>query len=164
MSYLFAKFSLWCNSKLDAGDLKQTMHRAVAYIRATTGRKDQFVDIAAQRTAIQRIAAVEELDVVAEHVETAPCEGLGALRHRPRLLAALALARTAGCPILVARLDCLSGDAAVIARLMAGDVRFLVAEFGTEVEPFMARLHQELPERMQELIHDLTRAALVPRD
>jgi DNA invertase Pin-like site-specific DNA recombinase len=50
--------------------------------------------------------------------------------ERPQLAEALATARQAKCPVLVAKLDRLSRDVAFIAGLMAQRVPFIVAGVG----------------------------------
>ncbi len=63
--------------------------------------------------------------------------GSDALDRRPQLAAALAAARSAKCPVLVAKLDRLSRDVAFISGLMAQRVPFIVAELGADADPFM---------------------------
>ena len=82
---------------------------------------------------------------------------------RPQLSAALATARQAKCPVLVAKLDRLSRDVAFIAALMAQRVPFIVAELGADADPFMFHLYAALAEKERRLISDRTRAALASR-
>ncbi|WP_342216120.1 hypothetical protein [Mesorhizobium sp. L-8-10] len=51
--------------------------------------------------------------------------------------AALAMARQAKCPVVVAKLDRLSRDVAFISGLMVQRVPFIVAELGADADPFM---------------------------
>jgi hypothetical protein len=51
------------------------------------------------------------------------------------LAAALALARKAKFPVVVAKLDRLSSDVHFISGLMAHLVQFIVAELGTDADP-----------------------------
>ena len=79
------------------------------------------------------------------------------------LAAALASARQAKCPVVVAKLDRLSRDVAFIAGLMAQRVPFIVAELGADADPFMLHLYAALAEKERRLISDRTRAALSSR-
>ena len=83
--------------------------------------------------------------------------------RRPQLAAALATARQAKCPVLVAKLDRLSRDVAFIAGLMAQRVPFIVAELGSDADPFMLHLYAALAEKERRQISERTRAALASR-
>ncbi len=85
------------------------------------------------------------------------------LERRPQLAAALAAARTARCPVVVAKLDRLSRDVAFISGLMAQRVPFIVAELGTDADPFMLHLYAALAEKERRLIGERTKAALSAR-
>ena len=76
------------------------------------------------------------------------------------MAAALASARLAKCPVVVAKLDRLSRDVAFIAGLMVQRVPFVVAELGADADPFMLHLYAALAEKERRLISDRTRAAL----
>ena len=84
------------------------------------------------------------------------------MRSRPQS-PALATARLAKCPVLVAKLDRLSRDVAFIAGLMAQRIPFIVAELGADPDPFMLHLYAALAEKARRLISDRTRAALASR-
>src|SRR5207344_1619718 len=86
-----------------------------------------------------------------------------ALDRRPQLAAALATARQAKCPVLVAKLDRLSRDVAFIAGLMAQRVPFIVAELGADADPFMLHLYAALAEKEGRQISERTRSALASR-
>ena len=90
-------------------------------------------------------------------------KGSDALDRRPQLAAALAAARLAKCPVVVAKLDRLSRDVAFIAGLMAQRVPFIVAELGIDADPFMLHLYAALAEKERRLIGERTRAALAGR-
>jgi DNA invertase Pin-like site-specific DNA recombinase len=82
---------------------------------------------------------------------------------RPQLAAALAIARSSECPILVAKLDRLSRDVAFISGLMAQRVPFIVAELGADADPFMLHLDAALAEKERRLISERTKSALAAR-
>ena len=81
----------------------------------------------------------------------------------PQLAAALAAARSAKCPVVVAKLDRLSRDVAFIAGLMVQKVPFIVAELGIDADPFMLHLYAALAEKERRLISERTRSALAAR-
>jgi DNA invertase Pin-like site-specific DNA recombinase len=140
------------------------MSPAVAYYRVSTARQGKSgLGIEAQKAAIQRFAEVEGIDVIAEHVEVETGKGADALERRPELAAALIQARKAKCPVLVAKLDRLSRDVHFISGLMAHRVPFIVAELGTDADPFMLHLYAALAEKERALISQRTRAALAAK-
>jgi DNA invertase Pin-like site-specific DNA recombinase len=140
------------------------MTAAVAYYRVSTSRQGKSVlGIEAQKAAIQRFAEAEGVEVIAEHVEVETGKGADALDRRPELAAALAQARKAKCPVLVAKLDRLSRDVHFISRLMAHRVPFVVAELGADADPFMLHLYAALAEKERALISARTKAALAAK-
>jgi DNA invertase Pin-like site-specific DNA recombinase len=140
------------------------MKRAVAYYRVSTARQGRSgLGIEAQRTAVERFAEAEGIALIAEHVGIETGKGSDALDRRPQLAAALALARSSKCPVLVAKLDRLSRDVAFISGLMAQRVPFIVAELGADADPFMLHLYVALPEKERRLISERTKLALAAR-
>jgi DNA invertase Pin-like site-specific DNA recombinase len=140
------------------------MTSAVAYCRVSTTRQGKSgLGIEAQRAAVQRFAAAEGIEIIAEHVEIETGKGVDALDRRPQLAAALAQARKQKCPILVAKLDRLSRDVHFISGLMAHRVPFIVAELGSDADPFMLHLYAALAEKERALISQRTRAALAAK-
>jgi DNA invertase Pin-like site-specific DNA recombinase len=140
------------------------MRSAVSYLRVSTasqGRSGLGID--AQRDAIVRFAETEGFAIVAEHVEIETAKGADALDRRPILRGALAQARKAKCPVLVAKLDRLSRDVAFIANLMVQRVPFIVTELGADADPFMLHIYAALAEKERALIAARTRAALAQR-
>jgi DNA invertase Pin-like site-specific DNA recombinase len=140
------------------------MRPVVSYIRVSTGKQGKSgLGIEAQRTAIARFAAAEGLDVLSEFLEVESGKGSDALDRRPRLSEALAKARKAKAPVVVAKLCRLSRDVAFISGLMARRVPFIVAELGAEADPFMLHIYAVLAEKERALIADRTRAALAQK-
>src|SRR5207302_6519730 len=119
--------------------------------------------LAAQREALARFAAAEDLNIVAEYVEVETGKGSDALHRRPELAAALADARRLRCPVIVAKLDRLSRDVHFISGLMAHKVAFIVAELGADADPFMLHLYAALAEKERQLISQRTRDALAAK-
>jgi DNA invertase Pin-like site-specific DNA recombinase len=101
--------------------------------------------------------------IAAEYIETESGTGADALDRRPQLAAALAAARSAKCPVIVAKLDRLSRDVAFVSGLMAQRVPFVVAELGADADPFMLHLYAALAEKERRLISERTRSALAAK-
>lgn len=138
-----------------------TDRRAIAYIRVSTSKQGASgLGVEAQRAAIARFAEAEGFEILGEHVEVETGKGADALDRRPVLAAALAEARKARVPVLVAKLDRLSRDVHFISGLMAQRVPFIVAELGLDADPFMLHLFAALSEKERALISARTRDAL----
>ena len=140
------------------------MPNAVAYYRVSTQRQGRSgLGIEAQGSTVELFAETEGITIIGEFVEVETGKGSDALERRPQLAAALAAARTARCPVVVAKLDRLSRDVAFISGLMAQRVPFIVAELGADADPFMLHLYAALAEKERRLIGERTRAALASR-
>ena len=137
---------------------------AIAYYRVSTVRQGKSgLGIEAQKAAVQRFAEAEGIEIAGEHVEVETGKGADALDRRPELAAALAQARKAKCPVLVAKLDRLSRDVHFISGLMTHRVPFIVAELGADADPFMLHLYAALAEKERALISARTKAALAAK-
>jgi DNA invertase Pin-like site-specific DNA recombinase len=133
----------------------------VGYIRVSTaGQGKSGLGLEAQRASLARFAEAEGFEVVAEFVEVETGKGSDAMSRRPQLAAALAEARKRKCPVIVAKLDRLSRDVHFISGLMAHKVSFVVAELGTDADPFMLHLYAALAEKERAMISQRTRDAL----
>lgn len=140
------------------------MSTAVAYYRVSTAKQGKSgLGIEAQKSAIQRFAEAEGIEVIAEHIEVETGKGADALERRPELAAALTEARKAKCPVVVAKLDRLSRDVHFISGLMMHRVPFVVAELGSDADPFMLHLYAALAEKERALISARTKAALAAK-
>ena len=140
------------------------MTQAIAYYRVSTARQGRSgLGIEAQRAAVLRFAESEGINLVGEHTEVETGKGADALERRPELAAALAEARKAKCPVVVAKLDRLSRDVHFISGLMSHRVPFVVAELGVDADPFMLHLYAALAEKERTLISARTRAALAAK-
>jgi DNA invertase Pin-like site-specific DNA recombinase len=140
------------------------MTTAVAYYRVSTARQGKSgLGIEAQKAAVLRFAEAEGIEIAGEHVEVETGKGSDALDRRPELAAALAQARKARCPVLVAKLDRLSRDVHFVSGLMAHRVPFVVAELGADADPFMLHLYAALAEKERALISQRTKAALAAK-
>jgi DNA invertase Pin-like site-specific DNA recombinase len=140
------------------------MSNVIAYYRVSTERQRRSgLGIEAQRLSVHRFAEAEGLTILSEYIEAETGKGADALDRRPQLAAALAAARAARCPVVVAKLDRLSRDVAFVANLMAQRVPFIVAELGADADPFMLHLYAALAEKERRLIAERTRLALAAK-
>ena len=140
------------------------MSQAISYLRVSTQQQGKSgLGVEAQRQAIARFAEAEGIELVAEHVEIETGKGADALDRRPKLADALAKAHRLRCPVIVAKLDRLSRDVHFISGLMAHRVPFIVAELGTDADPFMLHLFAALAEKERALISQRTKAALAAK-
>ncbi len=133
----------------------------VGYIRVSTSKQGRSgLGIEAQREGLSRFAETEGFELVREFVEVETGKGADALDRRPQLSAALTAARKLKCSVAVAKLDRLSRDVHFISGLMAQRVRFVVAELGPDVDPFVLHLFAALAEKERAMISHRTRSAL----
>lgn len=133
----------------------------VAYLRVSTDRQGRSgLGLDAQRQAIVQFCAGQGMRIIAEHIEIETGKGSDALERRPELAAALAQAKRHRCAVVVAKLDRLSRDVAFISGLMAQRVPFIVAELGSDTDPFLLHIYAALAEKERRLISARTRAAL----
>jgi DNA invertase Pin-like site-specific DNA recombinase len=140
------------------------MSNVIAYYRVSTERQRRSgLGIEAQRSCVHRFVEAEVLTILSEYTEAETGKGTDALDRRPQLAAALAAARAARCPVVVAKLDRLSRDVAFVANLMAQRVPFIVAELGADADPFMLHLYAALAEKERRLIAERTRLALAAK-
>lgn len=139
----------------------------VGYVRVSTeDQRRSGLGLEAQREALRSFATREGLELAGlgdgdvRFVEAETGKGFDALERRPKLKAAIDEARRLGGPVVVAKLDRLSRDVAFISRLMAERVPFIVAELGSDVDPFMLHIYAAVAEKERRLISERTRAAL----
>jgi DNA invertase Pin-like site-specific DNA recombinase len=100
--------------------------RYVAYYRVSTVQQGQFgFSIETQRAAVQDYLAVNPGLVVAEFSEVTS----GRKDSRPELAKALSLCRIARAVLVIARLDRLSRNVEMIARLMESRLEFVAVDF-----------------------------------
>jgi DNA invertase Pin-like site-specific DNA recombinase len=135
--------------------------QVITYLRVSTAAQGKSgLGLEAQRDAIARFVAAEDLEVLAERIEVETGKGSDALDRRPVLRKALSAARKHKASIVVAKLDRLSRDVAFISGLMAQHVPFIVTELGLDADPFMLHIYAALAEKERSLISDRTRVAL----
>jgi DNA invertase Pin-like site-specific DNA recombinase len=136
----------------------------ITYLRVSTDRQGRSgLGLEAQRTLLERFAEAEGFCINAEFLEVETGKGADALERRPRLAAALSMARKAKCPVVVAKLDRLSRDVHFISGLMVHKVPFIVAELGADADPFMLHLYAALAEKERAMISRRTTDALAAK-
>jgi DNA invertase Pin-like site-specific DNA recombinase len=133
------------------------MKPAIAYIRVSTARQGRSgLGLEAQQAALVRFTEAEGFQVAQTFTET----DSGADDGRPELAAAIAAARKAKAPIIVAKLDRLSRDVHYISGLMKHRVPFIVAELGADTDPFLLHIYAALAEKERRMISQRTKDAL----
>ena len=142
------------------------MQPAVAYTRVSTASQGKSgLGLEAQQAALARFAEVEGYNLLQTFSEVETGKGADALDRRPQLAAALAAAKAHGkdTPIIVAKLDRLSRDVHFISGLMSHRTPFIVADLGSDVEPFLLHLYAALAEKERSLTSQRTKAALAAK-
>jgi DNA invertase Pin-like site-specific DNA recombinase len=140
------------------------MKPAIAYFRVSTTQQGRSgLGIEAQQAAVARFCEAEGYELQGEFIEVETGKGCDALDRRPELSAALAAARKAKCPVIVAKLCRLSRDVHFISGLMVQRVPFIVTELGAEADPFMLHIYAALAEKERAMISARTKAALAAK-
>jgi DNA invertase Pin-like site-specific DNA recombinase len=133
---------------------------AVAYYRVSTQKQGQSgLGLEAQQAAVLAYARSKGLELVAEvtEVETGTRK-----RRRPQLEAALDQTRRLGGVLLIAKLDRLARNVAVVASLMESGVRFVAVDM-PEADNLTIHVMAAVAEREAQLISARTKAALAAR-
>jgi DNA invertase Pin-like site-specific DNA recombinase len=98
----------------------------VAYYRVSTGRQaESGLGIDVQRATVRDHVASNEGRLIAEFSETVS----GRKNDRPQLTMALTTCRIMGAVLVIARLDRLARNVAMIARLMESGLDFVATDF-----------------------------------
>jgi DNA invertase Pin-like site-specific DNA recombinase len=129
--------------------------------RASTGKQAKSgLGLEAQTEAIRAFAKTEGYKIAGSFEEHESGKGADALDRRPKLAAAIKAAKKAGGPVIVSKLDRLSRDVHFISGLMMHKVPFIVAELGSDVDPFVLHLFAALAQKERSLISSRTREGL----
>jgi DNA invertase Pin-like site-specific DNA recombinase len=137
--------------------MEAVVREAVGYIRVSTARQGRSeLGLEAQQAAIARFAEAEAFKLVETFTETES----GADDDRPQLNAAIERARKIKAPVICAKLDRLSRDVHYISGLMKHRVPFIVAELGSDTDPFLLHIYAALAEKERALISRRTKDAL----
>ena len=134
-------------------------NQIISYLRVSTQEQGKSANgLEAQAAAIQAFAATNGLEIIDTVVEVA--SGAGNLEGRPLLQAALAKSAKTGVAVVVSKLDRLSRDARMIMSMMASKARFIVAQFGADVDEFTLHLYAVLGQKERQMISTRTTEAL----
>lgn len=126
----------------------------VAYIRVSTARQGASgLGLEAQRESVRQYLGGRE--VLREFVEIES----GRRADRPELMKALALAKSKGAVLLVAKLDRLSRSVAFVSALMEAGVKFKACDM-PEADEFTVNILAAVARREARLISERTRDAL----
>jgi DNA invertase Pin-like site-specific DNA recombinase len=106
----------------------------------------------AQKQAVQRFGKTA---IIAEFVEVES----GKRSDRPKLLAALAMAKATGATLLIAKLDRLARNVAFISGLMESGVEFVAADMPT-ASRLTVHILAAVAEHEAKMISERTKAAL----
>ena len=100
--------------------------RYVAYYRVSTGQqRESCLGLEAQQTQVRDYVTANGGRLIGEYSETAS----GRKNDRPQLAMALTTSRIMGAVLVIARLDRLSRNVAMIARLMESGQDFVATDF-----------------------------------
>jgi DNA invertase Pin-like site-specific DNA recombinase len=127
----------------------------VAYFRVSTRSQERSgLGIESQQMAVRDFLARNHGDVVAEFTEIVS----GRRNDRPKLIEALRLCRLYGATLVVARLDRLSRNVALIAKLAETEVPFVAADM-PEANRFTIHIFAAVAEYEAKLISERLKAA-----
>ena len=130
--------------------------RLVAYHRVSTARQGRSgLGLEAQETAINRLAAERNCEVIAAFTEVES----GKVNNRPQLAEALHLAKITGATLAIAKLDRLSRNAAFLLILRDSGVRFIAADM-PEANDITVGIMALVAQQEREAIAQRTREAL----
>ena len=133
---------------------------AVAYYRVSTVKQGQSgLGLEAQQAAVFVHAQQQGLGISLEYTEI---ETGTRKRRRPQLEAALEQTKRLGAVLLIAKLDRLARNVAVVAALMESGVRFVAVDM-PEADNLTIHVMAAVAEREAQLISSRTKAALKAR-
>jgi DNA invertase Pin-like site-specific DNA recombinase len=128
----------------------------VSYLRVSTARQGASgLGLEAQRAAVQGFAAAAGHTIVAELLEVES----GGKADRPQLAAALDTCRLHRATLVIAKLDRLARNVALIANLMDGGVEFVACDM-PHANRLTLHLLAAIAEHEREMISQRTKAAL----
>jgi len=133
---------------------------AVAYYRVSTAKQGQSgLGLEAQQAAVSSYVRSRDLTLALEFTEI---ETGTRKRRRPQLEEALEQTRRIGGVLLIAKLDRLARNVAVVATLMESGVRFVAVDL-PEADNLTIHVMTAVAEREAQLISARTKAALGAR-
>lgn len=132
----------------------------VSYRRVSTREQGKSgAGLEAQGIAIKAFVESQGGELIDDHIEVLS----GGYNDRPALAAAMGRAKKANAWVVISKLDRLSRDVEFIAGLMNKGVRFVVVEYGHDVDPFVLHIFAALAEKERKMISARTKAALATK-
>lgn len=132
----------------------------IAYRRVSTGEQHTSgAGLDAQERAIEAFITAQD----GVRIETYTEVQSGGDNDRQELARAMAHAKKIKAWIVVSKLDRLSRDVEFIAGLMNRGVKFVVTEYGHDVDPFVLHIFASLAQKERALISKRTKDALQER-
>lgn len=142
------------------GQWRRKMVSYIAYRRVSTGEQGKSgAGLDAQERAIDAFITGQEGALVETYTEVQS----GGDNDRPELAKAMAHAKRAKAWVIVSKLDRLSRDVEFISSLMNKGVKFVVTEYGHDVDPFVLHIFAALAQKERALISKRTKDALAER-
>ena len=137
--------------------------RVVAYYRVSTQRQGQSaLGLEAQREAVHRYMDGHPTELLAEFEEVETGKGANALDKRPKLRAAVALAKKSKATLLIAKLDRLARNVHFVSGLMETGVQFKCCDFPT-ADRTMIHFYAVMAEHEGRRISDRIKDALAAK-
>lgn len=142
---------------------KQPSTKAVSYLRVSTERQGKSgLGLEAQREAVARYLTSIGADLVQEFEEVETGKGSDALDKRPKLKAAIALAKKQKAVLVIAKLDRLARNVHFISGLMETGVEFRCCDFPT-ADRTMIHIYAAMAEHEGRRISERIRDALAAK-
>src|SRR5579863_3882749 len=140
------------------------MTDAIGYLRVSTKEQGwSGLGLAAQRYDIEAFGSREGFAVKDWYQDIQTGAGKDALLLRAGLAADLKEARRLRCPLIVSRLDRLSGNVHFITGLMEHKVHFMVAALGRDCDSFTLHIYASLAEQERKMISERIKTACAAR-
>lgn len=132
----------------------------IFYIRVSTDKQEERGNgLEAQKDMILDFARKEKIHQIHDfYVETV--SGGKPLEKRPVLSAVIDLAKKYEAYVVVAKLDRLSRNAAMVCNMLEDNFKFVTAEYGFESEAMMLRIIAAVAQKERELIGERTKKGL----
>lgn len=135
------------------------MKKLIGYVRVSTDEQGTSGNgLEAQKAALMRFAEDTGYQLLAIVEEVA--SGKLGLEDRPVLKSAIARALKEGATIVVSKLDRLSREALFVLTMMQSRAKFIVTQFGENVDEFMLHVYAVLGEKERKMIGSRTKDAL----
>ena len=132
------------------------MQKFVSYLRVSTTRQGHSgLGIEAQRAAVSSYLASSNGELITEFVEIES----GGKKTRPVLVQSIALCRSSGATLLIAKLDRLARNVAFVSSLMESGIEFVAAD-APYANKLMIHILSAFAEYEREQISQRTRDAL----